>query len=73
MSVSADAVIRRLSQATRKRVEDRAAEIIAGEASLRELQNNRKVTKARAADDAPRRPGKRVRFIGKEPADHQAS
>lgn len=74
MPKNVNAVICRLSAIARKRVQDRAAEVIAEEASLRDLQKNHKVTRARAANDAPRRPGKRVRFIGKEqPSDRQAS
>ena len=42
MSVNVDDVIRKLSPAGRKKVEDRVAEIIAEERTLRELREARK-------------------------------
>ena len=44
MSVNVNEVIRELSPADCKKVEDRAAEIIAEEKSLRELREARKLT-----------------------------
>ncbi len=49
MPVSVNEVIRKLSPAERKKVEDRAAEIIAEEMSLRDLRKARKLTQARVA------------------------
>jgi transcriptional regulator with XRE-family HTH domain len=49
MSVNVNEVIRKLSPAERKKVEDRAAEIIAEEMSLRDLRKARKLTQARVA------------------------
>ena len=49
MSVNVTEIIRKLSPAERKRVEDRAAEIIAEEMSLRDLRKARKLTQARVA------------------------
>jgi hypothetical protein len=43
MSVNVNEVIRKLSPAERKKVEDRAAEIIAEEMSLRDLLKARKL------------------------------
>ena len=43
MSVNVNDVIRKLSPADRKKVEDRAAEIIAEEMSLRDLREARKL------------------------------
>jgi len=50
MSVNVDDVIRKLSPAGRKKVEDRVAEIIAEERTLRELREARKLTQAPAAE-----------------------
>ncbi|HKW61386.1 MAG TPA: helix-turn-helix domain-containing protein [Candidatus Acidoferrum sp.] len=47
MPVNVNEIIRKLSPAGRKRVEDRAAEIIAEEMSLRDLRKARKLTQAR--------------------------
>ncbi len=47
MSVNVNEVIRKLSPADRKKVEDRGAEIIAEEMSLRDLQTAHKPTQAR--------------------------
>lgn len=47
MSVNVNEVIRKLNPAERKKVEDRAAEIIAEEMSLRDLGKTRKLTQAR--------------------------
>ena len=47
MSVNVNEVIRRLSPGERKKVEDRAAEIIAEEMGLRDLRKARKLTPAR--------------------------
>lgn len=49
MSVNVNEVIRKLSPADRKKVEDRAAEIVAEEMSLRDLRKARKLTQARVA------------------------
>jgi len=49
MPVNVNEVIRKLSPAERKKVEDRAAEIIAEEMSLRDLRKARKLTQARVA------------------------
>lgn len=49
MSVNVNDIIKRLSPAERKKVEDRAAEIIAEEMSLRELRKARRLTQARVA------------------------
>jgi transcriptional regulator with XRE-family HTH domain len=49
MSVNVNEVVRKLSPAERKKVEDRAAEIIAEEMSLRDLRKARKLTQARVA------------------------
>jgi transcriptional regulator with XRE-family HTH domain len=47
--VKVNEIIRKLSPAERKKVEDRAAEIIAEEMSLRDLRKARKLTQARVA------------------------
>jgi transcriptional regulator with XRE-family HTH domain len=49
MPVNVNEIIRKLSPAERKKVEDRAAEIIAEEMSLRDLRKARKLTQARIA------------------------
>ncbi len=49
MSVNVNGIIRKLSPALRKKVEDRAAEIIAEEMSLRDLRKARKLTQTRVA------------------------
>jgi transcriptional regulator with XRE-family HTH domain len=49
MPVNVNQIIRKLSRAERKKVEDRAAEIIAEEMSLRDLRKARKLTQARLA------------------------
>ena len=49
MSVNVNEIIRKLSPAERRKVEDRAAEIIAEEMSLRDLRRARKLTQARVA------------------------
>jgi transcriptional regulator with XRE-family HTH domain len=49
MSVNVNEIIRKLSPAERKKIEDRAAEIIAEEMSLRDLRKARKLTQARVA------------------------
>jgi transcriptional regulator with XRE-family HTH domain len=49
MSVNVNEVIRKLSPAERKKVEDRAADIIAEEMSLHDLRKARKLTQARVA------------------------
>lgn len=49
MSVNVNEIIRKLSPTERKKVEDRAAEIIAEEMSLRDLRKARKLTQARVA------------------------
>ena len=49
MSVNVNEVIRKLNSAERKKVEDRAAEIVAEEMSLRDLRKARKLTQARVA------------------------
>ena len=49
MPVNVNAIIRRLNPAERKKVEDRAAEIIAEEMSLCDLRKARKLTQARVA------------------------
>lgn len=49
MSVNVNEIIRKLSPAERKKVEDRAAEIIAEEMSLSDLRKARKLTQARVA------------------------
>jgi len=49
MPVNVNEIIRKLSPAERKKVEDRAAEIIAEEMSLRDIRKARKLTQARVA------------------------
>ena len=49
MPVNVNQIIRKLSPAERKKVEDRAAEIIAEEMTLRDLRKARKLTQARVA------------------------
>jgi transcriptional regulator with XRE-family HTH domain len=49
MPVNVNEIIRKLSPAERKKVKDRAAEIIAEEMSLRDLRKARKLTQARVA------------------------
>src|SRR6202162_5349892 len=49
MPVNINQIIRKLGPAERKKVEDRAAEIIAEEMSLRDLRKARKLTQARVA------------------------
>jgi len=49
MSVNVNEVIRKLNPADRRRVKDRAAEIVAEEISLCDLRKARKLTQARAA------------------------
>ena len=49
MSVNVNKIIRKLNPAARKKVTDRAAEIIAEEMSLRDLRKARKLTQARVA------------------------
>ncbi len=49
MPVNVNEIIRKLSPAERKKVEGRAAEIIAEEMSLRDLRKARKLTQARVA------------------------
>jgi transcriptional regulator with XRE-family HTH domain len=49
MPVNVNQIIRKLRPAERKRVEDRAAEIISEEMSLRDLRKARKLTQTRVA------------------------
>ncbi len=49
MPVNVNEIIRKLNPAERKKVENRAAEIIAEEMSLRDLRKARKLTQARVA------------------------
>lgn len=49
MPVNVNEIIRKLTPAERKKVEDRAAELIAEEMSLRDLRKARKLTQARVA------------------------
>jgi len=49
MPVNVNEIIRKLSPSERKKVEDRATEIIAEEMSLRDLRKARKLTQARVA------------------------
>ena len=49
MPVNVNEIIRKLSRAERKKVENRAAQIIAEEMSLRQLRKARKLTQARLA------------------------
>src|SRR5436305_11921908 len=49
MPVNVNEIIRKLSPAERRKVEDRAAEIIAEEMSLRDLRKARRLTQARLA------------------------
>jgi transcriptional regulator with XRE-family HTH domain len=49
MPVNVNEIIRKLSPAERKKVEHRAAEIIAEEMSLRDLRKARKLTQTRVA------------------------
>ena len=49
MPVNVNEIMRKLSPAERKKVKDRAAEIIAEEMSLRQLRKARKLTQARVA------------------------
>src|SRR5207248_6558931 len=49
MRVNVNDIIRKLSPAERKKVQDRAAELIAEEMSLRDLRKARKLTQTRVA------------------------
>jgi len=49
MPVNVNEIIRKLTPAERKRVEGRAAELIAGEMSLRDLRKARRLTQTRVA------------------------
>ena len=49
MSVNVNEIIRKLNPAERNKIEDRAADIIAEEMSLRDLRKARKLTQARVA------------------------
>ena len=49
MPTNVDAIIRKLSPAQRKKVEARAAQLIAEEMTLRELRHARKLTQVRMA------------------------
>lgn len=49
MAAKVEDIIRKLNPAQRKRVETRAAELIAEEMTLRELRRVRKLTQVRAA------------------------
>lgn len=49
MPVNVNELIQKLSPAERKKVEDRAGEIVAEEMSLRQLRKARKLTQARVA------------------------
>ena len=49
MPMNVNEIIRKLSPAERKKVEDRAAELIAEEMTLRDLRKARKLTQARVA------------------------
>jgi DNA-binding XRE family transcriptional regulator len=49
MPLNVNEIIRKLSPAERKKVEDRAAEIIEEEMSLRDLRKARRLTQARVA------------------------
>ena len=49
MPVNVNQIIRKLNPAARKRVDDRAAEIIAEEMSLRDLRKARRLTQTRVA------------------------
>ena len=49
MTLNVNEIIRKLSAAERKKVEDRAAEIIAEEMNLRDLRKARRLTQARLA------------------------
>src|SRR6266513_4967830 len=49
MPVNVNEIIRKLSTAERRKVEDRTAEIIAEEMSLRDLRKARRLTQARVA------------------------
>src|SRR6266446_8955492 len=49
MPVNVNKIIRKLSPAERKKVEDRAVEIIAEEMSLRDIRKARRLTQARVA------------------------
>src|SRR5438445_2841484 len=49
MPVNVNEIIRKLSPAERKKVQDRAAELIAEEMSLRDLRKARKLTQTRVA------------------------
>jgi len=49
MAKSVDEIIRKLSSAQRKKVEGRAAELIAEEMTLRELRHARKLTQVKMA------------------------
>src|SRR5438552_7605272 len=49
MPVNVNEIIRKLTPAERKKVENRAAELIAEEMSLRDLRKARKLTQARVA------------------------
>jgi len=51
MHVNVNEIIRKLSPTERKKVEDRAAELIAEEMSLRDLRKARKLTQARVAKE----------------------
>src|SRR5438046_8039590 len=49
MPVNVNEIIRKLSPAQRKRVQDRAAQLIAEEMNLRDLRKARRLTQARVA------------------------
>ena len=49
MAVNVNQILRKLSPAKRRKIEDRAAEMIADEMSLRDLRRARRLTRARIA------------------------
>lgn len=50
MPTNVDDIVRKLSRAQRKKVETRAAELIAEEMTLRELRHARKLTQVKIAN-----------------------
>ena len=59
MPTNTDTIIAKLSPAQRKKVEARAAQLIAGEMALRELRQARKLTQDYAETARQRPPGRK--------------
>ena len=60
MALNVDDRIARLDPARRRKVEERAAELIAEEMTLRELRKARQLTQARVATELGHHPGRRL-------------